>query len=101
MVSTPHWSAHFTFDARGRSVVVEQDSPADIEARAYNVFVCPQGFREDQPEYGIPQLLFQTVPLDLTAVQESVARWASIDVSLSEHAEGLEQSIRAITAEVS
>jgi hypothetical protein len=71
--------------------VVEQDSPADLLARAKNVAVCPGGFREDNPDFGIPHLLFRTIPLDVAGTAEAVARWADLDVSASEHAQALER----------
>jgi hypothetical protein len=99
-VTTPHFAFPYNFNAKGQSVVVEQDSPGDLLARAANVAVCPVGFREDNPEYGIPSLLFQTVPLDIHGTQEAIARWAELSLQVSEHAEALRQATRIITAEV-
>ncbi len=97
----PHFQYPFAFNARGQSKVVEQDSPGDLEARAANVCVCPIGFREDQPEYGIPELLFGTIPLDISTVQEEVARWANLDVEVTEHAKALEVATRLLEVGVS
>jgi hypothetical protein len=98
-VFTPHFSSQFTFDAKGRSVVVEQDSEGDLIARAKNVAVCPQGFREDNPDFGIPQLLFRNVPLDVSAVQNEIARWADLSLSVTE-SEGVEAALRKVLVEV-
>ena len=99
-ILTPHFAFPYSFDSKGRSTVVEQDSPGDLLARAANVAVCPVGFREDNPEYGIPSLLFQTVPLDTQGTQEAIARWAELSLQVSEHAQALQQATRIITAEV-
>lgn len=96
-----HLSATFTFNSKGQTLTVEQGSPADLRARAKNVLVCSQGFREDLPEFGIPQVLFRNPPLDLASVQEAVTRWANIDASISEHATALEQATRELTVTVS
>lgn len=82
--NTPAFAAPFSLDATldpetGFSVgaeEVEQGSEADVEAQVYNVLLCPQGFRVEAPDFGIPQLQFSTTPLPvndvLAAVQRSV-----------------------------
>lgn len=100
MPLTPHFAYPFAFNSKGQSVTVEQDSEQDCVARAANVCVCTEGFRDELPEYGIPSLLFRTVPLPIGEVQEAVARWAEVDLSVSEHAEGVETAIRKVLAEV-
>ena len=99
-IANPHFAVTFAFNAKGQSVVVEQDSEQDLIARAKNVLVCEQGFREELPEYGVPSLLFRTVPLPLDAVQADVSRWAEIDVSLIESTPSLELATRQILAQV-
>ncbi len=101
MALIPHFAYPFKFNAKGESIVVEQDSPGDLTARAANVAVCSEGFREDAPEFGIPPLLFQNVPLDINQVQAQIARWAELNLSVSEHGEALQTAVRIITAEVS
>lgn len=100
MALTPHFAYPFAFNAKGQSVVVEQDSEADLRARAANVCVCPEGFRDELPEYGIPPLLFDTIPLPIAEVQAAIAKWAEVDLSVSEHAEGVETAVRKVLAEV-
>lgn len=98
-IATPHWQAHFNFNAKGESSVVEQGSSEDLLARAYNVLACPKGFREDKPEFGIPEVLFKTVPLNTAGVQEAVAQWAEVDLSVLE-SEGANPALRNLLAEV-
>lgn len=99
-VASPHCSSTFTIAPKGTQVV-EQDSEGDLLARAKNVAVCPQGYREDNPDFGIPPLLFQSVPLDIASVQADIARWAELDLTVSEHMQGLETAVRTVLAEVS
>ena len=68
-VETPHFPAHFAFTADGVATV-EQDSPEDVAACVFRTAVCPIGWREDTPEFGIRSPLFKTVPLELDALQE-------------------------------
>lgn len=96
---TPHYAFPFAFSKKGEAVVVEQDSEGDLLARAANVSVCPQGFREDLPEFGIPPLLFRTVPLPTAEVQAAVARWAEISLSVTEQMEG-QPAYRKVLEEV-
>jgi hypothetical protein len=80
---------------------VAQGSEADIEAQVYNVLVCPQGFRLDEPEFGIPPLQFSNAPLPIDSVLVAVQRWVpDAPVSIVESIlEGLEQQ-RALTVVV-
>jgi hypothetical protein len=100
-IACPHFSETFTFNAKGEAVVVEQDSPGDLVARAKNVAVCPIGFREDHPDFGIPETLFQTIPLDTTGVRQAIAKWAELNLSISEHGEALQTAVRQVIMEVS
>ena len=98
-ITSPHNAPTFAIGQKG-TAVVEQGSEGDLLARAKNVCVCPIGFREDNPEFGIPSLLFKTIPLDISSVQTEVERWAEVDLTVSEYAEGLQTAIRNILAEV-
>lgn len=105
----PQFSAPFAISAAidpetGLSIgasEVEQGSEADIEAQVYNVLVCPQGFRIESPEFGIPALQFQNAPLPIDAVIAAVQRWVpDAPVSIVESVlEGIEQQ-RALTVVV-
>ena len=99
-VSIPHFAAQFQLGRHG-SAVVEQDSPGDLQARAFNVLVCPAGFREDEPEFGRPELLFKALPVNTRAIQDALARWAGVDAAVSDSGAFLEPWVRNIIAEVS
>lgn len=99
--SVPHLASPFSFNAKGIAHTVEQDSPEDHRTRAYNVVVCPIGFRDDLPEYGIPELLFSRVPLDTEALKTAIERWAEIEeVSATEAEEIFQSADRKVTVEV-
>jgi hypothetical protein len=98
---TPAFAAPFSLTAAinpetGLSVgadEVEQGSEADVEAQVYNVLVCPQGFRIEAPNFGIPQLQFSNAPLPIADVLAAVQRYVP-DASLSiveSVLEGIEQ----------
>jgi phage baseplate assembly protein W len=70
----PHFAQNFTIGREG-AAVVEQDSPDDIAACVYRIAVCPQGFRDDRPAFGRPQLPFKPVPLDLAALEAAITFW--------------------------
>lgn len=81
----PQCAAPFTIGKNGTETVEQGSVEADA-AHIYNVAVCPQGFRDDLPEYGIPSLLWQTLPLDLTALEEALHRWEPrANLELSQH----------------
>lgn len=72
---------------------VEQGSEADIEACVYNILVCPQGFRLEDPDFGVPALQFANAPLPVADVLAAVQRYeprASLSI-VESVLEGLEQ----------
>jgi phage baseplate assembly protein W len=100
-VSEPEdFAAPFKFDSVGEAETIVQGTQADILASVLNICECPEGFRDDLPEFGIPQLEFQTVPLQLQALEEAVVRWEpEATLTIIEHA--LEEAgTRQITMEV-
>lgn len=81
----PQCAAPFTIGPHG-TITVEQGSEENIAGNVYNVAVCPQGFRDDLPEFGVPSLLWQRMPLDLTGLQQALARWEpQADLTLEQH----------------
>jgi hypothetical protein len=69
-----HLASPFTIGKHGAKTN-EQGSPADTLASAVNVCQCPEGFREDLPQFGRPELLFNTVPLPLSDLADAIALW--------------------------
>lgn len=74
-IDTPHFAFPFTFDANGRSIVVQQDTVEDVASCAANVVSFPLGFREDVPSFGVPDPTFKTTPLNTTQIDAGIAKW--------------------------
>ncbi len=98
----PHFAQPFEFNNKGVVKTVEQDSEQDILDCVLRICLCPEGFREDQPEFGLPELAFQTIPLDLKAVEEAIERFEPrcttqiVERAMSE----IEQGSREVQIEV-
>lgn len=84
----------------GVPVTVPQDSPEEIGAAVLNVLVCPQGAKLADPGFGIPELLFQNVPLNLTGVLEAVRRLEPrADLSATQALSDVQRTVQAITGQ--
>jgi phage baseplate assembly protein W len=98
-VETPHFSAEFTIGRHG-ATYVEQDSEDDVAACVYRLLVCPLGYREDSPEFGLEELTFETVPLRIATIEETIKQWESrATTSIVEKAIGNVQSQRQVFVE--
>jgi hypothetical protein len=104
MNDTPEqFLAPFAFSSTGSVRTVAQDSPEAILSNTLNVCECPENFRDDLPEFGVPELTWQNVPLQLKPLVEAVKRWepeAELDV-VEKAAAVTEQGARVLTVEVS
>jgi hypothetical protein len=88
-VEVPHFSAQFSIGRDGAQVV-EQDSPEDIAACVFRVAVCPIGFREDEPVFGVPELAWEAVPIDLSGWETAIRSWEPrAELETSEQAEAM------------
>jgi hypothetical protein len=95
-----HLAVPFTITKTGAKTN-EQGSPADILASAVNVCQCPEGFREDLPQFGRPELLFNAIPLPLSDLSDAIAAWEpEASQTVVEEAAGRVQSERDIGVEV-
>jgi len=74
MPEPQHIGPEFLFTAAGRVKTVEQGTPECTAARVFHVAVSPEGFREDSPSFGVPELAFERVPLDLRAFEAAILR---------------------------
>lgn len=74
MTDIPHFSVPFRF-AHGHASVVEQDSVDEIASCVFTVMACPKGFRSELPEFGIPDPVFKTQPLDLDELTAAIELW--------------------------
>ncbi len=99
-----HISAEFHFNAKGKVVLDEEGTPELTTARVFHVAVCPEGFREDNPSFGIPEMAWKTVPLNLRSFEAAIKRSepeANLE-SIERIEEGQQiQSLRLVRVEVS
>jgi hypothetical protein len=95
MSETPeHLLSPFTITAKGAKTV-EQDTPADIANCVFNTAVCTENYREDEPLFGVPELAFQTVPLDLATYEAAIEQWEPrAEIESSEMEAGIAQARR-------
>jgi len=68
----PHFSFPFRFVPP--AAVTEQDSLEEVADCCLVILTCPQGFRVELPQFGLPDPTF-TYPLDLNEIREVVERW--------------------------
>ena len=76
-IETPHFSLPFRFGGINGGVVLnEQDSENDIVDCIKCIIAYPEGSRADEPEFGIPDLLFKQRSSDsLALLQEAILAW--------------------------
>lgn len=101
MTDPPHFAAPFSFNGAGVANVVEQDSVEEVAACVYNVVVCIEGQRIDEPDFGIPDPMFANAPVDITAIEDAIAQWEPrADLSLSEHGDAINAALRTVQIDV-
>jgi hypothetical protein len=69
--SIPHLDAPFTLTSAG-AAVVDQNTPAEIEACVNNIVACPVGFRSESPNFGIPSPQFTNAPVPVTGIEQAI-----------------------------
>lgn len=89
----PHALSPFTLGAKGTQVV-EEGSVENIKSSAFNILSCDVGFRDDVPTFGVPDITFQTEPIDLTQLQEPIETWEpNADLELESHRGAIGEAI--------
>lgn len=75
-VRVPHLRAPFEV-ADGKAAVVEQDSEREIRDCVFAVLSTPVGSRMEEPDYGIPDELFELMRpgMDAAAVLAAIEEW--------------------------
>jgi predicted component of type VI protein secretion system len=74
MTDIPHFALPFRF-ATPHAAVNEQDSAEEITDCVYVALVCPQSFRDELPDYGLPDPTFASPLIDVDTIRETVTRW--------------------------
>lgn len=94
-VTAPHFDLPFKFGA-----VVEQGMGKDLQNCVYAVCLCPLGWREEVPEFGIPDLTFENLPAMKSVIKTSIqSQEPRADIFFTER-QGLGVLNRLITAAV-
>ena len=73
MPDTPHLAIPIRLGALGTFADVEQDTPEHIAQRVQAVTLTPRGHRDDDPDFGIPDQVFETPMTDITAITAAIA----------------------------
>lgn len=70
MADIPHLSFPYEFGSYN-----EQDTIDDITACVAAILSCPQGFRQEEPTFGISDQAFRQSGANLPELRSAVARW--------------------------
>lgn len=86
----PHFSYPFRFGsgADKHALVNEQGTDEDIIDCVIAICKTPTGFRLDLPDFGVPELLFDEMPLRIDDVETALEKWeerASYRVTTEPH----------------
>lgn len=101
MTDLPHFQAPFSFNGAGVANVVEQDSVEEVGSCVYNVVVCMQGQRLDEPDFGIADPMFAAAPVDIAGIEDVVTTWEPrADLALSEHGDAVNAALRTVQIDV-
>lgn len=72
----PHFEQPFNFGPTGQSpLVCDQESREDILNCVENILRYTIGFREDMPEFGIPDFTFETMPIPLGQIIDAILKF--------------------------
>ena len=74
MTDIPHFALPFHWGANGHAAVVEQDAPTDVASCVATLCMTPLGWRPEQIEYGLQDLVF-ALDLQDSALVAVVNRW--------------------------
>ncbi len=101
-IERPHFASPFHIDSKGNIGVVEQDTLAEREACVLNIVRCPEGFRQDDLNFGIPDPSFRTLPVDVDGLKDAIRRSESRgELTVTAHAEGADPTQQIVTVAVS
>jgi phage baseplate assembly protein W len=76
MADTPHFTLPFRIDPHtGHPAEVEQDSLDDIAHCVEAVLRTRPGERDENPDFGSPELAFRSVPVHTADIQDAVEQW--------------------------
>lgn len=70
-VLVPHFDLPFRLSGSSFATV-EQDSPEDIANCVEAIIRTPYGFRDDNPDFGLDELTFSNLPLNLERLTSQI-----------------------------
>ena len=91
----PHIGYPFGRGADGKLVCVEQDTIEHVMSCNLAILNCPQGARDDRPEFGWPWPELVNAPIDLTALRQALEQFEPRNETLD-----MRQYLDAATAAV-
>lgn len=75
-IELPHFRMPFGRDPKtGKVACVEQDTPEHVQSCEMTIAMCPQGFRVDRPEFGIPWPDMMNLPIDLDPIEAALQQF--------------------------
>lgn len=97
----PHFEFPFRRGDDGKVACVEQDTLEHI-ASCENVIVrCPQGFRDDRPEFGIPFPEFVNIPINPSDIEDALRTFEPRGrANAREYIEAADAAVRGISIDV-
>lgn len=96
MTDVPHFTIPFRF-AGARAVVVEQDSVDEIATCVLAVLLCPEGYRVELPEFGLPDQTFGVPGVDLEEIRTVIDLWEPrAATTLEQHPDELDELITRV-----
>lgn len=99
-MTTPHFTFPFRFGQGGVPETVEQDTLDEIEQGVKVLVLTERGERIEVPDFGIPDLTFQT-DLDVQSIREAAEEWDDrAEVAFSEDPDRFDGKIRNLLVQV-
>lgn len=104
-IDIPHLSLPFRFEQHTteakHAVVTEQDSIDDIANCVEMIIKTPAGWRDDNPDFGLPDLAFKTLPIRPDTIEQLMEEQEPRVVILArEQSDALDQLTTILTVEL-
>lgn len=97
----PHFQYPFRRGSDGKVVCVEQDTIEHIESCCQVIVRCPQGFRDDRPEFGWPFPEFHTMPVNVRDLERALDEFEPRGrASAYAYLDAAEQAVQRISVDV-
>lgn len=97
----PHFQYPFRRGADGKVAVVEQDTLEHVHSCENVIVRCPQGFRNDRPEFGWAFPEFRNIPLNVADLEEALRTFEPRGrAAAREYIEAADAAVRRISVDV-